>query len=303
MSFLTNEKSNINPTTIRKLQTVFQNKQWRLPKEEEIKGFDEIEIEDRFPYQSIYNNFIKFLSCLDKNEQDLVLDLSEDFLHCPSLKYKFLFRDSILQIPTEVIENSSSIILIPLLAPKDFGKVKSPVEALYSFQYSILRKVEPFKNKPSFSYTLPTLLREKHINRDNSLIIYFDDFIGSGESALNALNFYEWNLKNDTDKVVVASLVAQENGIENIAKAGYDCFSAITRNRCISDSAKFGNKFKTIRTIRKIENRMRVSKNYRLGYKRGQALVSMIRTPNNTLPIYWQRRMPDGKKWDGIFTR
>ena len=303
MSIFPVTNSNIDFVTIRKLKKIFADKNWHLPNETEIKGLDEIEIEDIFPYQSIYNKFVRLLSCLGKDEQRLILDLSEDFLHCPTLKYRFLFKEALSQISSVEIENVTSIFLIPLLSPREFGQTKSSVEALYSFQYSVLRKIEPFKNKSSFSYTSPLLIRQEHSARKNSLIIYFDDFIGSGETVLNALNFYEWNLKNDTDKVVIVSLVAQENGLQNISQAGYTCYSAIKRNRCISDSEKFENKFKTIRAIRKIENRMKVKKDYRLGYKRTQALVSMIRSPNNTLPIYWQRRTPDGEKWDGIFTR
>ena len=41
--------------------------------------------------------------------------------------------------------------------------------------------------------------------------------------------------------------------------------------------------------MKNIEEAIQVSDDYKFGYKGSEALVKMIRTPNNTFPIYWLR--------------
>jgi hypothetical protein len=40
--------------------------------------------------------------------------------------------------------------------------------------------------------------------------------------------------------------------------------------------------------MKKIEEKLNVEKKYLFGYKRSEALISLIRTPNNTFPVFWK---------------
>jgi hypothetical protein len=158
-------------------------------------------------------------------------------------------------------------------------------------------------------YDEPDLIEQNHKGRANSLIILLDDFIGSGDTALEAITYFNDNIRNNSDTLILISLVAQLQGVLKIEEQGYKIFYAHLRARAITDSDTISNKFEALKIIRKIEKRMGITKqtdptkDYRLGYRHTQALVSMIRSPNNTLPIYWWSTKPNGERWNGIFKR
>ena len=52
-----------------------------------------------------------------------------------------------------------------------------------------------------------------------------------------------------------------------------------------------------------IETSIGVTEDYRLGYASSEALVSMIRTPNNTFPIYWFRNKKEKLNLHAPFPR
>lgn len=293
MSLLSSITSQVKIDDVIRLNSIFSKLGWRM----------HVNDEDIFNYTNIFNNFCRFLACLSEEEINIVLSLTEDYLHCPYTVYPKLMKKALLQIPKNAIDNCNSIFFIPLIDPKDIGKTKSSTGILYSTLHTVIPQIPNIDNKSHKAYENPNFLLEKHGSRKKSIILLLDDFIGSGDTAINALEFYNNKLRNKSDRPIVISLVAQQQGVNKIKKFGFKIYASEIRKRGISDSKKIVNKCKAIRIIRNLENRMTVSKPCRLGYKRTQALVSMIRTPNNTLPIYWWSRKPDGEEWNGIFKR
>lgn len=294
MSILSHSKeTKVSVKDVRRLNSIFGKLGWRM----------HINDETVFSYESIFNNFCDFLACLNSEEKELFFYLTEDFLHCPYTIYPKLMREALLHIPEEIIDKSNDVFLIPLINPREIGKTKSSTGSLYSVLRDVIPKIPKLDNKKPKSYEDPSLLNQRHNKRKKSLILIFDDFIGSGDTAVSALDYFNNEIRLESDVPIVISLVAQYQGLEKIKELDFKVYAARRRNKCISDSTKIENKCRAIKIIRKIENRMGVSKKNRLGYKKSQALVSMIRTPNNTLPIYWWSKKPNGEEWNGIFRR
>ena len=42
-----------------------------------------------------------------------------------------------------------------------------------------------------------------------------------------------------------------------------------------------------IKLMTQIENKLKIDKNFSFGYNRSEALISLIKTPNNTFPVFW----------------
>lgn len=293
MSLLAKVNGNINTTDVAQLMSIFGKLGWKIHTEND----------SLFCYEDLFNKFCEFLACLNGEERELVLALTEDFLHCPYTVYPKLMKEALLQIPDEIIDECKSVFLIPLIDPKDVGKTKSGSGNLYSLLYTVIPQIKKLHDKKPKSYVNPYLLADKHTTRKDSLILLFDDFVGSGDTAIGALEDYNNKIRKDSDIPIVVSLVSQLEGAINIENFGFQIYSSIIRGKCVSDSDTISNKTKAIKILRKIENQMGVSKDYRLGYKKSQALVSMMRAPNNTLPIYWWSTKPDGESWNGIFRR
>lgn len=299
MTLISKTQGSLLPHDVIRLVDIFNKLNWKLDtNDEQISN-----------HRNIFDKFCNFLDFLNREERDLVLLLTEDFLHINFWNYPTLLKKALLEIPNDLIDSCENVYLTALISPKDIGKTKSSTSMLYGCLHEVIPNIETFNKKKPKSYDNPNLIDEKHKNRQNSLILLLDDFIGSGDTAIESINYFKENSYNESDTIIVVSLVAQIQGVLRIEEAGHKVFYANLRDRAISDSVRIKNKFRALKVIRNIEKRMGIEKNadvqkdYRLGYKRTQSLVSMIRTPNNTLPIYWWSKKPNGEKCDGIFRR
>ena len=59
------------------------------------------------------------------------------------------------------------------------------------------------------------------------------------------------------------------------------------RGKGISDKYTLTQKTRALSLMESIEDWLNVADDYRFGFGRSEALVSMLRTPNNTFPVYW----------------
>lgn len=277
-----------------------------------MKIFDKNNWDYRTGIKDNYNetliNLLNFVKNLNNEEQRLVLKLTKNFLHCRFLDYSRLLEKAFRKIPNDLVLKSKRIFLIPILKPGDEGKAKSSTLLPYPCQHLVIPKIQSFNGKTINTPAYTNLLKEKFSSRKQSLIIFLDDYIGSGDTTISALKQYE-EFKSVSDTPIIVAIVAQKTGINTITNAGVPVFTAYEKERGISDDPTIKNKLQAIKCMRRIEKRLGIEKpqngekDLRLGYARSQALVSMIRTPNNTFPIYWWSKKFDGKKWNGIFRR
>lgn len=76
------------------------------------------------------------------------------------------------------------------------------------------------------------------------------------------------------------------------------------KNKAISDNYEHEEAEKKVEQMKKISKQIRVKDhNLYLGYKESEALVTMIKTPNNTLPFYWYEGKKDGNIMLAPFSR
>ena len=53
----------------------------------------------------------------------------------------------------------------------------------------------------------------------------------------------------------------------------------------------------------RIEKMIPAGSFFSLGYNDSEALVTLLRTPDNTFPIFWKEYKKNGKKFEGPFSR
>lgn len=125
--------------------------------------------------------------------------------------------------------------------------------------------------------------------KENEMVILLDDYIGSGETAISALNWLTEQFSVTANKIIIISIAAQSLGIKQIVeKSEAKVFTYFVRNRGISDTYENDICEKNINTMLKIERKLKIEKEFQLGYNKSEALISLIRTPNNTFPVFWK---------------
>lgn len=273
---------------INRLNHVFTAQKWNFAEDESGE------------YTELYYNFSKLLELLSEEEQSLVLDLTSSFQYFPFSRYSPLLSKALTELPLNFFNNFSHTFIVPLKKPKDSPLVKSDSTLLYPCEHTIKRK---HSTASVDAYPSMEILKNTLSTRNNSLILFVDDFIGTGDTAISTLDDYLLNYSAHDDEVIILTLVAQESGLKAIKDYGIAVYNAISINRGISDSAYIANKEKALELIDNIEKRLKVNALFKRGYKQSEALVSLVRTPNNTFPLFWLKTKVGSQYWPAPFYR
>lgn len=237
---------------------------------------------------SQFNRFCQRVLDIGENKKrDLFLELSERYLWLTQEHYLECLI-AVLKKLVNNIDNDVKIFVMPLIAPEDVGKAKSSMFLTYLFNDVKIRYDSILgKYKYEMIYDVAGVCRK--MKEEKSLLVLVDDFIGTGNTAEKCLDSMDLPEEIYTRTKVLA-LVAQEEGIEYIAKLGIEVFAGITRKKGISDYYDEEEAKKRIVMMEEIEEKMSVKKDCRLGYGKSEALVTMCRTPNNTFPVFWEEK-------------
>ena len=261
--------------TLTKLHTIILTKKWNIVKEE---------------HERMFQDFCVRLMALTQEQQSLVLDLSENFDYFTLDTYDSMIAE-ITRTISKTISESAKIYLLPIKDKSKAGVTKSSDAVMYPLKTHLIRN-HKFNTKNIHAFENPELIKQYHSGRTDSVIIFVDDFLGSGDSAKKSIEYFEKNLMVKDDKILVVSLIAQEQGVLNIMDLGYEVYSADIRKKGISDKYDPDKATEYLALMKQIEETLGIPTEYSLGYSQSEALVSMSRIPNNTFPFFW---FPTGK--------
>ncbi|QDA59992.1 phosphoribosyltransferase-like protein [Hymenobacter jejuensis] len=273
----------------------------RLKEKFKSKGWDEVDTHD-----FIFDNFCCLLSFLNEREKELLIELTEEYLWVRNNDYY-----SLLIYGFELIAKSNlsinKVYILAMISPDDRrkNKIKSANKVAYDcMDFTIGAKI-PFFHNVDFQLIHnidSTLPNPRKMN--NSIILMVDDYIGSGETALEALAELEAAKPFNKDKIFILGLVAQQKGIDKIKDAGYNnVFCSVIKNRGITDRFPIPPREDYLKMMGDIETRMGVEDDFRLGKGASEALVTMIKTPNNTFPVFWFEPKKVNSNWKVPFRR
>lgn len=265
-----NKKSTeLSITDLARIKSIFIQKDWP--------------IKDHFN-EGIFDNFCKTLQNLSPEQSNLLISLTENFLWVKDNDYMAYFAESFNKfINSYNFDSNKRIFICPLLPEDDFGQPKSSVYLLYQIKAHMQALQNHYQDFSISYFDSPTSVNMNLIN-DGSILCLVDDFIGSGKTAESAANYF---LDREISKsnIVILSLVAMEEGLLYLKNNDYTVFTNISCEKGLSPHAKDDE----IKIMQAIENKIKVKESYRFGFEGSEALVKMMRTPNNTFPIYWLR--------------
>lgn len=252
---------------------------------------------------NIINSFNRLLERLSAEERELVLLLVGDYFRCTYLDYDALLRKAITQVDPAHLLAAREVIVLPLAETGSNGEPKSASTLIYPLRHGILPFLPLLDQKPIRHIERIELLNSKLSGRQHALLLFVDDFIGSGQAASKTLSKYRAHFAKKGDIVVVLALVAQEQGLEALKQENVPHAVAHVRKKGISDSLSIGDKKRALEVMDEIERRLGVEAKFLRGYGGCESLVTMIRTPNNTFPVFWLPKTSTGVQWPAPFRR
>lgn len=259
-----------------------------------------------------FNDFCEALSYLTAEQQKLVLELTKQFLWVDISKYHSYTKTALSKIDELILARSKPILLLPLVPERNIGDTKSGNFVWYLIHGHVISNLEIFTKHKIYLMDKPirtegdkTISRiPKGFNSNPGLIILIDDFIGSGNTAENTVNYFANDLDVHLDNIIIVSLVVQNEGYERIKELGVEVYYADKRNKGISDNFPDPIRSEYLEIMSSIETMLRVKDDFRFGKYKSEALVTMNRTPNNTFPIYWLKsKLENQKRFPAPFPR
>lgn len=233
------------------------------------------------------------ISTLNEEERFLINQILERYLWAPNEVYNALFLKALNSIPPNKFEGIKNLVFIPIYKKTDNEKkkIKSSLGISYLANAGFIRYYERYEGLNIIPLAdhkvLDKRLTSGNLSLDDSLIIYCDDFIGSGKTVTDCLEWVVSESSLENKDIIVLGLVGMSAGFVRITETNESCYFGETVNRAISDSFSNSEISKYINLMIEMESDVDCSSDYSLGYQKSEAAVSMIRTPNNTFPIFW----------------
>lgn len=226
----------------------------------------------------------------DDDEYNLLKYLLEKYFLCTK------YDDYCFEIARHIesVFYGEKIIIIPVSDER--GKIKSG----HAIGYDLTRYLD--EDKFSEMLVQESLDYVKGRIGEFSIIVV-DDFVGSGSQFRSFAKKCELSYGLKADDVYLYSIAMMARARDRIRPHCYAAVSMVEFMPSLSSPPGIGEGVDMIEIYSRIEGRAAVGKNYRRGFLKSEALVTMKKTPNNTLPIFWCKNDVAGNSWPAIFPR
>lgn len=259
-------------TYLIELDNIFETKKWK----------------EKENYQQVFESLSSFSNVIfDKDEEyDLFLELLREFQWISINDYYNSCRQLLIEIIKDLNSENQNIYIFPITSKIHSSKVKSG----YFVAYLIKSLISSIENSEKFNFIdLNNFVDISNTKfKKNDILLLVDDFIGSGESLEKCILDINKSNKNIGNKFKVLTIAIKKDTYMKLSKR-FTIYKKLEVLKGISDY-NTGDVVKEKKEImKKIEDKIFSSiDSYSLGFKESESLITLLRTPDNTFPIFWK---------------
>lgn len=258
-----------------KIQALFDEQNWPIDNEE----------------GSIFSKFCKRARNLpDDESRELFYELTGRYFKISDTQYLNLLIQAVDKVFVTYPEfvGCKKIFIRQLVAPEDYEErlTKSSARVWYTFHQAELMEGHTLRK---YDVDMHEDLRSNDIdaiNRGKAFVIMVDDYVGTGGTAEKAVQPL-LGMKVCKERIIILSMVAQQDGIDYLHGQGFKVITTHIRKKGITDYNTPEDTESKKRIMKRIENNLGVNVKFELGFGQSEGLVTLIRTPNNTFPVFW----------------
>lgn len=228
---------------------------------------------------------------LDNDKQiSLYLNLLEEFLVIKD------YRQPAIELLTKVVDaypNDIEFVFAEVVDETDDTKSAAVLN------YEIKSTSNVFSATRNFQFLNDP--RADGFQSSTGIKVLVDDFIGTGDQFCEMVDKLNYENLNSTAHIVLC-IAIQREAFERLESLGYRVFSLYVRSPVLNKlSQRDDIQFDPYEVNFDIADKIPVHALQALGYGNSEAVVSMKRTPDNTLPIFTKNGVRT--KWQAIFPR
>jgi hypothetical protein len=246
------------------------------------------------------SSLMRRMSRLNSEEKSLVLDLTDKFIYEDWRDVSKDLFEAYSTIPKIDLDGATNVLFVPLSISNGQQSPKKKTGKSGEMIYELFKSLFPEQTYDyQFCKTIEELLKYYCAG---SLLIFLDDFVGTGDTAIESIGAFKNVIKDKTgivvDKVLLLSVFAMEYAVKILGASGIHCYAQKRLEKAISDNKLIDEHTREVqrRAMKMIERNVlsKLSKDYSLGYGASETLLSIDdRCPNNTFPFYWFRSKND----------
>lgn len=256
----------------------------------------------RFYNQITPYDVIRWLFNFDDEDVELAVQLLEHVIFLRDDDVKGRLYDQIMKLPKESRKH-----IVPLGKPGKSGA------AVSYWIHGLMRRND--SENTTFHSSVEAFISYRNAvawETLNDVVVYVDDFIGSGGSVVKALSL-EKRVRPEvlsdacSGRLYFVAAIVMDNGYSRITQ---DISGAVILGDSYCKGFNphkkvFGSYFKT-KAVREICYKYgeQLYKSWPLGYQNTQSLVLMQHSsPNNTVPVLWSDKQYQGRNWIPLVPR
>lgn len=248
------------------IQNLFDHQKWEI---------------DESNSASLYNRYIHICKRLENDERELFISLSYQYKIITLNHYQELLASILSNIVRKHLGKKQTIYVYPIKKATDKDHIKSSDLVTYLCKSTKLKYSDAIESKKIITLGSMEQIAAKKKQIGNSLLLIIDDFIGSGRYASEVVEEIS-RLGIPKEHLIVVTLYITKAGIKKLrqkqCRLEYGDIVESVLERLTETEKKI---------IARIEKKIGVDENNAFGYGQSATLISLIRTPNNTLPMFW----------------
>lgn len=256
---------------------------------------------DKDTHELVFNGFCKLIDLLEKDQRELLIELTERYDWITQAEYQNKFIQAMESIDPLQLVGISKIFFFPIIKIEDQDKVKSGEHLLYMVKAykQLMKKYSGIK----FEF-IPDFDRLGKLNLGvNERLFLVDDYIGSGETFTYCMEEVSKNSSLVITSIKLVCIAMQETTYNDLTAKGFQVLHALLVKRGISDFNHHSIIEDKKTLMREIERNIPGARSFSLGYNETEALITMMRTPDNTFPVFWKNFRKNGKYIEAPFAR
>ena len=257
----------------------------------------------RFYNQITPYDVIRWLFNFDDEDVELAVQLLEHVVFLRDDDVKGRLYEQILKLPNDIRKH-----IVPLGKPGKSGA------AISYWIHGLMKRNE--LREMAFHSSIEDFISYRNSQEwktQKDIVVYVDDFIGSGGSVVTALSLEEKIVRPEvlsdacSGRLYVVAAIVMDNGYSKISQdiSGAIILGDLHCKGFDPHKKVFGSYFKT-KAVREMcyKYGKQLFKDFPLGFENTQSLVLMQHSsPNNTIPVLWSDNQYQGRNWNPLVPR
>lgn len=254
-------------------------------------------------YRDVLERFGNLMESLTYEQTELILELTERYTWLSYGEYSSILRKLFIELHKRKLNNITRIYIFPIKNVKHETQVKSG-DVIQYVAKGVTSLLNEYSDIEIIHLTKFEELEDDNLKiEDNCYVILLDDYIGTGKTLNSTLEKVFKNESINNNNLSILSTIINKDTVLELRQKEIDVLYGIETIKGISQFYNDEIVNHKVEIMKGIEDKIPGVKGFRFGFEKSEGLVTLLRTPNNTFPVFWKETKHRKKSIKAPFPR